>query len=170
VISLDGHRDWEVTSVEQFIQLTYRLANPSSWIFRGHGLIEWGLVPSIDRVPLREQRSRSDHDRMELEWALLDNFKRASRPFYVQEPPAATFSDPEFAAVGRDTLYYARAFEAPKPTINAENLRCERDAEGRCTKVNLCPGPESDADDCLGEVEPRAWSSPIYVDFAHPGE
>jgi hypothetical protein len=68
---------------------------------------------------------------------------------------AASFTDPEFAAQGRDT-------------INGQNLRCERDAEGRYTKVHLCPGPEGDADDCLGEDEPRAWSSPIYVDYRSP--
>jgi hypothetical protein len=78
---------------------------------------------------------------------------------------AATFIDPEFATLGRDALYYARAYEAPKPGINAENLRCERDAKGRCTKPNLCPGPEGREDDCLAPHEPRAWSSPIYVDF-----
>jgi hypothetical protein len=80
----------------------------------------------------------------------------------------ATFTDPEFPTQERDTLYYARAFEPPKPVINGQNLRCERDAAGNCTKVNLCPGPQGDADNCLGEDEPRAWSSPIYVDFARP--
>ena len=74
------------------------------------------------------------------------------------------FPDPEFAKDGRDALYYARVFEAPIQGINADNLRCERDAEGNCTKVTLCPGPEGDADLCLGEKEPRAWSSPIFVD------
>ena len=78
---------------------------------------------------------------------------------------AGTFTDPEFADAGRDTLYYARAFEAEKPGINAGNVRCERDGAGRCTSVDLCPGPEGVQDDCLAPHEPRAWSSPIYVDF-----
>jgi hypothetical protein len=79
---------------------------------------------------------------------------------------AATFIDPEFASLGRDVVYYARAFEAPKPGINAGNLRCERDANGACTKPNLCPGPDGREDDCLAPHEPRAWSSPIHVDFS----
>jgi uncharacterized protein DUF3604 len=78
---------------------------------------------------------------------------------------SATFNDPEFADLERDVVYYARAFEGPEPAINAENLRCERDTDGNCTKVQLCPGTDGDADECLGKREPRAWSSPIYVDF-----
>ncbi|MGH7337927.1 MAG: DUF3604 domain-containing protein, partial [Myxococcota bacterium] len=78
---------------------------------------------------------------------------------------AKTFSDSEFPDLERGVLYYARAYEAPEPAINAGNLRCERDADGNCTKVNLCPGPDGAADDCLAPREPRAWSSPIYVDF-----
>ncbi len=76
---------------------------------------------------------------------------------------AVTFEDPEFAGLGRDTVYYARAIEAPEPGINAGGLRCERDALGNCTKPHICRGPATD--DCLSEFEPRAWSSPIYVDW-----
>ncbi|HEB88709.1 MAG TPA: DUF3604 domain-containing protein, partial [Deltaproteobacteria bacterium] len=74
-----------------------------------------------------------------------------------------TFEDPQYTGLGRDTVYYARAIEAPKPGVNAGGLRCERDAEGNCTKPHLCRGPAND--DCLSEFEPRAWSSPIYVDW-----
>ncbi|MAE97208.1 MAG: hypothetical protein CL910_21365 [Deltaproteobacteria bacterium] len=81
---------------------------------------------------------------------------------------AVTFSDPEFAGLGRDTLYYVRAFEEPAPGVNADNLRCERDAEGNCTSAKLCPSADGRDPDCLAEHEPRAWSSPIYVDFAEP--
>ena len=77
---------------------------------------------------------------------------------------AATFADPDFAAGGRDAVYYARAYEVPIPGINAGGVNCERDAEGDCLSVRLCPGPDGIADECLAEYEPRAWSSPIFVD------
>jgi hypothetical protein len=76
-----------------------------------------------------------------------------------------TFTDPDFSREGRDTLYYARVFEVPKPGINAGNVRCERDAQGKCIRANLCPSADGSDPDCLASHEPRAWSSPIYVDF-----
>ncbi len=81
---------------------------------------------------------------------------------------SAEFSDPEFPTLGREALYYARVYEAPDQAINAGGVRCERDAEGNCLKVQLCPGPDGAADDCLAEREPRAWSSPIYLNWAPP--
>ncbi len=77
-----------------------------------------------------------------------------------------TFSDPEFARDGRESVYYVRAYEPPTPGINVGNLRCERDAEGNCIATDPCPGPEGAADECLADHEPRAWSSPIFVDPA----
>ena len=53
--------------------------------------------------------------------------------------------------------------------MNVDNLRCEYDEKGACVKVNLCGGPDAREDDCLGEHEPRAWSSPIFVDFRAEG-
>ena len=76
---------------------------------------------------------------------------------------SVTFTDPDFDA-SRESLYYVRAFEAPKPAINAGGVRCERDASGDCASVSLCPGPEGADDECLSETEPRAWSSPIWVE------
>jgi hypothetical protein len=73
------------------------------------------------------------------------------------------FEDPDFAAGGRDAVYYVRAIEEPAPKVNGGQLRCERDAEGDCTRVDLCGA--DDSDDCLAPHEPRAWSSPIYVDY-----
>lgn len=75
-----------------------------------------------------------------------------------------TFDDPDYPRRGRDTVYYARAFEAPAPGVNAGGIECERDAAGRCTKASLCGVDRTD--DCLAEHEPRAWSSPIFVDWA----
>ena len=78
------------------------------------------------------------------------------------------FTDPEFDAVRRDTLYYVRALQAPTPTINGDQLRCDVDANGQCVRVDPCHAGEPTAfeDDCLANVAERAWSSPIYVDYA----
>ncbi|MBW2270456.1 MAG: DUF3604 domain-containing protein [Deltaproteobacteria bacterium] len=74
----------------------------------------------------------------------------------------ATFADPEYSAAQRDTVYYARAFEAEIDTVNGDPLSCELDENGTCVKTTLCQvGSE-----CLAPYEPRAWSSPIYVDYS----
>jgi hypothetical protein len=80
------------------------------------------------------------------------------------------FTDPEFPTLGREVLYYARAYEAPDQAINAGGIRCERDEAGNCIQAQLCPGPDGAADDCLAPREPRAWSSPIYVSWAAVAE
>jgi hypothetical protein len=76
------------------------------------------------------------------------------------------FEDHEFAASARPAAYYVRAIEEATPTVNADNLRCERDAQGNCVKTNICYGDYRTPydDDCLAESAERAWSSPIYVD------
>jgi hypothetical protein len=77
------------------------------------------------------------------------------------------FSDPEFAGAGRDAVYYVRAIEAAAPTIHGdEPFGCERDASGKCLSVTPCGMNAPASDDCLSLAEPRAWSSPIYVDHA----
>jgi hypothetical protein len=73
------------------------------------------------------------------------------------EPDAAgcrvTFTDPDFAEEGRDSLYYVRAIETPSLAVNADPIAC--------ADVPL-------EEDCLSETEERAWSSPIFVDFLSP--
>ncbi len=94
------------------------------------------------------------------------------RVFACDPDPAGCvvrFEDPDFTASGRDAVYYVRAIEEPRPTINANNLRCEYDAEGNCVKVNPCYGDDYKTpadDDCTVPSEERAWSSPIFVDAA----
>jgi hypothetical protein len=62
-----------------------------------------------------------------------------------------TFDDPDFPSAARDTLYYVRAIEEPSLAVDADGVGC-------------LGVPEDE--DCLGEVEERAWSSPIFVDWA----
>lgn len=81
------------------------------------------------------------------------------------------FTDEEYASLGRDAVYYVRAIEEPGPTVNADNLACDRDADGNCIKVNMCYGGwKTDVNDnCLATSEERAWSSPIFLDYGtHP--
>jgi hypothetical protein len=75
------------------------------------------------------------------------------------------FEDPSFLLNGRPAVYYVRAIQEPTPAVNAGGLRCERDAEGNCTKVHICHGDYRTPfdDDCLTPNEERAWSSPIYL-------
>ncbi|HIL79679.1 MAG TPA: DUF3604 domain-containing protein [Myxococcales bacterium] len=73
----------------------------------------------------------------------------------------ASFEDPEFETAHRDTVYYVRAFESPKPTVNGSMLACRAEGKTLCAETNPCERGE----ECLAPDEPRAWSSPIYVDF-----
>jgi hypothetical protein len=77
------------------------------------------------------------------------------------------FADAEFAAAGRDAVYYVRAIEAPDALIHGDDpLRCQSDESGACVAIDPCGGNAPYEDDCLGEAEPRAWSSPIFVNHA----
>ena len=117
------------------------------------------LITRIEVVKITPQMSR-DEDVAAL---VMDPWKS----FECEPDPSGcvvSFSDPDFVRGGRESLYYVRAFEAEAPGVNAGNVRCTRDAEGNCTGVNLCPGPRGAQDDCLSPHEPRAWSTPIWLD------
>ncbi len=76
------------------------------------------------------------------------------------------FEDPDFAAGGREVIYYVRALQAPTPTINGGQLRCDTGpAVEECDGVDICYGDARtpQADDCLADQAERAWSSPIFV-------
>lgn len=117
-------------------------------------------ISRIEVVRIRPQIS-PDEDVADL----IDDPWRTLRCEAASDGCAGTFVDPEFSELGRDTLYYARVFEEPVPGVNAAGANCEYDAEGRCTVAKICAGEG----DCLGEHEPRAWSSPIYVDYDPAG-
>ena len=75
-----------------------------------------------------------------------------------------SFSDPDFVSGGRDALYYVRAIQEPTGQLNHDDLRCERDVDGACLSVDICPGGISgEDDDCISPGGERAWASPIYL-------
>ena len=80
------------------------------------------------------------------------------------------FGDPDYPAAGRTIAYYVRVFEEPSPAVNAGGFRCQYDADGRCVEMAPCYQDHRTPldDDCLAEVEERAWSSPIWLDPARP--
>ncbi|NQZ96951.1 MAG: DUF3604 domain-containing protein [Myxococcales bacterium] len=121
------------------------------------------LITRIEVIRVRPQQVRGE--------PIAGLIEDPWRSFRCDPDPsgcAVTFADPEFGQQGRDTLYYVRAIEEPKLAINAGGFRCERDAEGECVEPLLCGG-EGATGDCLSETEPRAWSSPIFVDWPTDG-
>ena len=77
---------------------------------------------------------------------------------------AVEFEDVEYEAAARDAIYYVRAIEEPTPSVHGAGVGCEYDESGRCVRVTTC-GREREGDDCLADVEQRAWSSPIFADW-----
>lgn len=75
------------------------------------------------------------------------------------------FEDREFGSLGREVVYYARAIQQATPTVNGVPFGCDSDSEGNCTRTHYCLGV-APAEDCLSSAEHRAWSSPIFVQFA----
>ncbi|MFP6665384.1 MAG: DUF3604 domain-containing protein [Deltaproteobacteria bacterium] len=119
-------------------------------------------ITRIEVVRIRPQISPEEDvaERIEDPW----------RSFACPAGPAGcviSFDDPEYAAAGRETLYYVRAIQAPSPAVNGAGLPCEeRAADGRCLRAQPCQGTGlaggGPALDCLAAVPERAWSSPIW--------
>ncbi len=77
------------------------------------------------------------------------------------------FEDPEFDLEQRPAVYYARVIQEAEPLINGDPFGCEYDAEGVCIERRYCIDENAGPDDnCLGTAEPRAWTSPIFIDYA----
>lgn len=114
------------------------------------------LISRIEVVRIRPQQSPDE--------SVASLIEDPWRSFRCQPDPAGcaiTFTDPDYERDGRASVYYVRAIETPTPAINAGGVNCELDADGRCVDVDLCT---DDDGDCLASYEPKAWSSPIYVD------
>jgi len=119
------------------------------------------LISRIEVVRLRAQ-SRRDEDLAEL---IEDPW--LSLPCPPDEAGCTVeFSDPDYPTSGRDTIYYVRAIQQESPAINGGNLRCEYE-DGLCVSLNPCYGSPAQTpyqEDCLENIEERAWSSPIWID------
>ncbi|MFK8048146.1 MAG: DUF3604 domain-containing protein [Halioglobus sp.] len=75
------------------------------------------------------------------------------------------FEDPDYVSGARPTLYYARVIQEAENLIVGDPFGCEFDSEGNCIKRNYCIGANATPDkNCLAEAEPRAWSSPIFLE------
>jgi hypothetical protein len=115
-------------------------------------------IAAIEVIRIRPQRSADEEPGVLIEDPWLS--------FPCEPDPAgcvAHFEDPEFVASGRDALYYARALEEPSQAINGAPLSTRFDDEGRPISIDPCI---EWTDGCLAPVQERAWSSPIFVDFA----
>jgi hypothetical protein len=151
---LPGCPDWVKTALSE--RRLQKLAsgecyNPSD---------ERYYIDRIEVVRIRPQNSpgESVDNLIEDEWKVF----KCER---TRAGCSVTFSDQDFA---RDTVYYVRAIEEETPTVNGQNLRPTRDENGNVIDVTPCYGDyrTEEADECLGMVGHRAWSSPIYVDYA----
>ena len=118
-------------------------------------------IAAIEVVRIRPQQRAGEP----VDGLIEDPWKRFECP---RDPNgcAVTFEDPEFAAAGRDAVYYVRALQTPTPAVNGKNLRTEFDEKGNAVATDPCFGNWRTpfADDCLAKVQERAWSSPIYLD------
>jgi hypothetical protein len=117
----------------------------------------------LDRIEVVRIRAQASADEA-VETLIEDPWRTFECPA-GEDGCVVEFTDPEWAGLGREVVYYVRAIQAPTPAVNAGGLRCEYDDEGTCVRVNPCYGdyrtdPE---DDCLAPAEERAWSSPLYV-------
>ena len=77
-------------------------------------------ITRIEVVRIRPQARRASRSA-----ALIDDPWRVFPCEPSQAGCVVQFEDPEFATSPRAAIYYVRAIEAPSPTVNAKNLRCE---------------------------------------------
>lgn len=76
------------------------------------------------------------------------------------------FEDSDYMRDQRSALYYARVIQAPELLIVGDPFGCEYNAEGECVKRNYCVGENAMPEmNCLSEAQPRAWTSPIFVEY-----
>ena len=120
------------------------------------------LRKNIDRIEVIRIRPQS-YEGEPLEGLIEDHWKT-----FICEPSQegceVEFSDPQFSIGNREVVYYVRAIQEETDAINGSGLNCTK-IDGKCTEINLC-GEKGRQGDCLGSVQERAWSSPIFLNFS----
>ncbi|MFP6641933.1 MAG: DUF3604 domain-containing protein [Myxococcota bacterium] len=169
-IELDQNPQFEVRATGSFEQLpgcpteSAAALGPESLarLCRGecyHPSDQRRLIDRIEIVRIRPQNSPAEavEDLIDDPWQSVD---------CAQNPEGCVLrvEDTEFTTAARDTLYYARVFESPVPTVNGSPLQCQYDERGRCVETDPCERGE----ECTSPDRPRAWSSPIWVDYSGP--
>ncbi len=123
-------------------------------------------ISRIEVVRIRPRKSPNEavKDLIQDPWKRIDCVKDTAGC-------SVEFSDDDFVTTGRETVYYVRAIQEPTPAVNGDHLRCKRNEKGECIETKPCYGDYRTpfGDDCLGNHEERAWSSPIYLQFQAPG-
>ena len=172
-VSMRANPEFEVRAVGAFVQ------KPGCPDFQRHVLGEKRLETLCHNECFNPSERRRQITRIEV--VRIHPQHRATEPVgQLIEDPWLTlkcvpneagcrvhFSDPDFARIARDALYYVRAIQEPSPAVNGAQLRCTFDDAGRCIRVHECSGDPSKTavtDDCRNAVEERAWSSPIFID------
>jgi hypothetical protein len=120
--------------------------------------IEW-----IEVVRIRPRRTMDEP----IESLIEDPWKRIPCP---GDPGGCVvrFVDLDFEKDRRDSVYYVRVLQTETPAINGANARVVLDADGVALSASPCSGGYAtpDGDDCLAPARERAWSSPIFIDYA----
>lgn len=123
------------------------------------------LITRIEVVRIRPRKTPDEA----LKDLIQDPWKRIDCP---KDPAGCSveFTDDDFVTAARETVYYVRAIQEPTPAVNGDQLRCKRNEKGECIETRPCYGDYRTPfkDDCLGNHEERAWSSPIYLQFESP--
>lgn len=126
------------------------------------------LITRIEIIRIRPQMFREEPIRLADGSSRIEDIWKSFECEPSQQGCSVEFSDPELELQKRDFVYYARAIQEPSLHINGDNLRPQYDENGNVNTVSPCYSDDRTDrnDDCLAMQEGRAWSSPIFVNYA----
>lgn len=121
------------------------------------------IISRIEVVRVRPQNYKNEpvHQLIEDKWKVFE-CPKDSNGCKIE------FEDPDFDSAKRDTIYYVRAISEAKLMVNGQTINASYDSDGNFVDSKPCQSRENG--DCLGNNEPRAWSSPIFVAYGDQPE